>query len=395
MRRAYLLVVLVVGAVLIAAPAPPARGHTGDQLARPIVERVTPAAPGVEVEVVFTANYQFLVENRTERELTVIADAGEPFIRIGPDGVFGNFKSKAWYNSNVPEGLLRFPEGAEEGPEVEPVWRKVATEPVWGWYDHRLHPVERYLSKEVLESVDPVDLGDWEVPIRLGDEKGEIRGRFEYRPQLGTYRSVLKSTETPAEQVKVQVVSARTGIPAIFIENLSPATVTVLGKKGEPFARIGPKVEVNEHSPTWVEIEQAKGETPAAAADADAEPQWRVVAHTPRWSWIELRAAVTEEPSREIALREGPTTVKNWRVPILIGDERTDLVGITQFVPIARLQEEARAGRTSGNGSSKLPLVVLIALATLGAGYFVIRPRRKAEAPAARHRSRSTPRRRR
>lgn len=389
MKRA--LLALASGLALTALTAPTAGAHTGDLLARPIFERINPAVPGVEVEVVATANYQFLVNNPTPTELTIVATTGEPFIRIGPEGVFGNYSSPSWYDSNVPDGLLKFPDRAKAGADVAPEWRKVAREPTWGWYDHRLHPIERYLQKEVLESTEPVKLGTWRVPVRYGEQKGEIQGRFEYKPVLGTYKTILKSPENPAEGVKVQVVSSRT-IPAIFLENTSPTPVTVLGKEGEPFARIGPNAEVNLHSPTWVEIEQARGDTPTVPADAKATPSWRQVQRTPRWSWIDFRAAPPQkEVSKEIALRDGPTTVKTWRVPLLIGDRRTELVGITQFVP-----RPAAAGRTGGGGSTT-PLIVGVGLATVAVGFLVLRPKKKAASakPAVRHRSRSTPKKRR
>lgn len=388
---ALALTVVVAGSVV-----PPAGAHTGDQLAQPVFERIKPAAPGVEIDVAYTANYQLLVGNPTDKELVIYADAGEPYIRIGPEGVFGNFKSKSWYNSNVPEGLVQFPEGAEDGPGVEPVWRKVSAEPFWGWFDHRLHPVERYVSKEVRESRETVVLSEWKVPIAYGGEKGNIEGRIEFKPVLGNYKSFLKSPENLAEGVKVQLASAPK-VPALFIENLSGKTVTILGREDEPFGRIGPGVEVNLHSPTYVEIQKARGITPEVESDADAPPQWEKIHNTPRWSWLEFRAsAPEEEPPKEIVDRGEPTTVRNWRVPVLIGEERTEIVGFTQFVPVEQLVREANRGRTQeGSGDSKTGLLAAIGLATVGVGYLVLRPKKKpAPAPAhagPRHRSRATP----
>jgi hypothetical protein len=391
--RARVVLALAMGMALLVPAAPPAGAHAGDQLARPIFQRMKPSVPEIDIEVVFTANYQFVVTNPTPAELTIMANTGEPFLRIGPQGVFGNLKSKSWHDSNAPEGLFRYPKVAEEGPDVEPVWRQVAVEPSWGWYDHRLHPVERYLTKDVLDSLEPVKLGNWKVPVRYGDRKGEIAGYFEYKPVLGTYKSTLKSPATPAEGVKVQVVSSRT-VPGVYVENSSSKTVTVLGKDEEPFIRIGPAVEVNLRSPLYVEIQQARGETPTESADAKAPPNWKQVQQSPRWSWIELRAAPpNKEPTKEMATRDSPTTVRTWRVPMLIGEERTELVGITQFVPIAQAREAARGGDSGGGGNT--PLIAGIGLAAVAVGYAVLRPKKKKRAPAAktqaRRRSRSTP----
>ena len=395
MTRARLWLALASGLLLAGLAVPPAGAHTGDNLARPILERVKPEVPGLDVDITYTANYQFLLKNPSPTELTVMADTGEPFIRVGPEGVFGNYKSPSWYNSNVPDGLQKFPEAAKAGADVPPEWRKVAREPSWGWYDHRLHPVERYVPKKVQDAAKVTTLGHWKIPIRYGVEQGEIQGRFEYRPSLGSYRALLKSPENLADGVKVQVVTSRT-VPAMYLENLSPTPVVVLGKEGEPFVRIGPKAEVNLTSPSYVEMLQAQGLTPTLPADPAAPPTWQEKQSTPRWSWLEFRARPPEqEPKAEIARRDTTTTVDTWKVPVLIGDKRTDVVGITEFVPIARLRAEASgtAENDGGGAGSKIPLFAGVGLATLALTYFLLRPRKQApkREPEVRHRSRATP----
>ena len=403
------VVLTLVSCLALAVGSLPAEAHTGDQMAKPIFERIEPDIPGLEVQVVYTANYQFLITNPTPTEVVVMASTGEPFIRIGPQGAFGNFNSPSWYNSNVPDGLLpnQIPKRAKPGAAVEPDWARVSKDPSWGWYDHRLHPVERYLQKEVLESTEPVNLGPWEVPVRSGDQEAKIKGRFEYKPQLGTFEAVLRSPDKPAEGVTVQVVSAQ--VPALYLQNTSPQTVTVLGSGGEPFVRIGPNVEVNLHSPSYIQMQQAIAKTAESAedvgkveADADSPPNWQQVQKSPQWRWLEFRAAPPSgDPRKEWTGRQDPTTVKTWSVPILIGEERTEVTGITQFVPLANIRERARGRSTDGSTNKALPLLAGVGLATLAVGYLVLKPNKARKAAAAakaqpvRHRSRSTPRRKR
>ena len=400
MTRARLRLALALALCLCALGplAPPADAHGGDNLARPIFERASPPMPGVDIQIVFSVNYEVLLKNTTPTEVTIMADSGEPFLRIGPKGVFANFISPTWYNSNVPDGLDKFPQGAQPGTGVEPNWKWVSREPSWGWYDHRLHPAERYVSKKIQTANKKTTLGHWRIPVRYGDAQTELAGRFEFEPVFGTYRAMLKSPETLADGVKVQVVPART-VPAIYLENTSPTPVTVLGKEGEPFVRIGPKAEVNLNSPSWVEMAQARGETPEQKADAQAPPNWREIQATPRWSWLEFRAInPATDPPKAIIQRNSPTTVKTWSVPLLIGDRRTEVQGFTQFVPIAAMRAEASGQGATGaksGGSKLLPIFTALALATVAVGFFVLRPRKKAPpAPApdpARHRSRATP----
>lgn len=406
-------VVLTLAACLALMLGPvPAQAHTGDQLSRPVFEGIEPDIPGIEVQVVYTANYQFLVTNPTPTELTVMASTGEPFLRIGPEGAFGNFNSPAWFNSNVPDGLLpnQIPKRAKPGANVEPEWRKISRDPSWGWYDHRLHPVERYVQKEVLKSREPVTLDHWEVPLRYGDQTAKMKGRVEYKPQLGSYEAKLRSSANPVEGVTVAVVSAQ--VPALYLQNNSPQPVTVLGEQGEPFVRIGPTVEVNLHSLSYIKMQQAISKTAEAAegvgqveADAETPPNWQEVQKSPQWRWLEFRAAPPSgDPPKKLTERQDPTTVKTWKVPLLIGEDRHEVTGITQFIPIASIEQRARS--TSDKSSSKaLPLLGGIGLATLAVGYVVLRPSKakRAERAAAtvkqgqagRHRSRSTPKKKR
>ena len=386
--------VLGLALALTGLAAPPASGHGGDLLAQPIVERVRPEVEGVVAEVAFSVNFQFILENKTSTEVSVVAPTGETFLRIGPQGVFANWTSPYWFDSNNPGGGGRLPDWVKPGPEHAPDWRRVSADPSWGWYDHRLHPVERYVDPEIKKKRQRARLGDWSVPIRYGDQEGGIEGYFEYKPPLGSWKTVLKSSDTPAEGVKVGIVQS-TAIPALYVENNSPGTVMVLGREGEPFIRLGPKAEVNVTSPLYVEIAQARGETSDLAADAKAPPTWKEVGSKPRWGWLELRARPPSEPPKKAVEAKRATDVVKWSVPLVIGEKQTSLAGVTQFVPIAGLQR--------GEGGSDLPLYVAVVVASAGLAFLVLRPKKKKKGRSSttktpgtgraevRHRSRSSP----
>jgi hypothetical protein len=366
--------VLAVVLALVGLPAAPAPAHLGGSLAEPVFEHMAPAVPGVDVEVAHSVTYQFVVTNRSPQPVQFLADSGEPFLEIGPDGVRGNFASPTFYDSNAPEGLGQFPEKAKAGADVPPIWRRIAAQTSWGWYDHRLHPAENAVPPEIVKAGKLAVLGRWKVPFRVGDQTGELLGRFEFRPPTGSYGMVQKSTQTPADGVKVQVVSAST-VPAFFVENLSPEPVLVLGRDGEPFARIGPKVsEVNVRSPAWAEMNMALGGEPTDETDATAEPKWRQIADTPRWRWLEFRAAAPKsDPPEAIVERNSATTVKKWSVPILIGDRRHAVEGITEFVPIAVLRGQAGAPAQSDGGSDTGRNVAIgFAVAVLATGSWLV-----------------------
>jgi hypothetical protein len=166
------------------------------------------------------------------------------------------------------------------------------------------------------------------------------------------------------------------------VKNLSPDPLVILGRDGEPFARIGPKggvTEVNAKSPTWAEVQQADGKDPSDPADSTAPPVWRQVADSPQWSWLEFRAAAPKtDPPAAIVKRGKTVTVKTWSIPYLIGDRRQTLDGITQWVPIGELRRRAAdplgAAGGGGGGHSKAGLYAALAgaAAVLGAGGWLV-----------------------
>ena len=380
LRRA-LAIAAAAFAGLATLPAP-AGAHAGDGLSQPIFEAMSPTVGGVTVNVAYSANYQLIVSNTTAQPVTFLADSGEPFLEIGPDGVRGNFASPTFFSSNNPGGRDSFPPGAKPGADVAPIWKKLSRQKSWGWYDHRLHPTESYVPPEIVNARKVAVLGRWRVPLRYGDQTGELQGRFEFRPVLGAYAMVQKSPKEPAPGVTMQVVSG-SAVPAVFVKNDSPTPVVVLGGQGEPFARIGAKggaTEVNLKSQTWVEIQQALGKDPTDEADATAEPKWQQVAPTPAWNWLEFRAAAPKSDPPQAVIDSGKTvTVKTWSIPYLIGDQRGSIEGITEWVPIAELQE--RAGGTAGSDDgSDLPLYAGLALGIaflLGGGWLVASLRKR------------------
>jgi hypothetical protein len=69
--------------------------------------------------------------------VVVLGYSGEPFLRVGPDGVFENRRSPATYLNKSRRGTTRVPASADAA--AAPQWRKVSADPVARWHDHRVH----------------------------------------------------------------------------------------------------------------------------------------------------------------------------------------------------------------------------------------------------------------
>ncbi len=74
---------------------------------------------------------------RSGDEISVPDYDGNPYLRIGSDGVFENTQSNAVYLNRDRNGATLVPDGLD--PEGTPTWRKVSGAPIARWHDHRAH----------------------------------------------------------------------------------------------------------------------------------------------------------------------------------------------------------------------------------------------------------------
>ncbi|WNV76694.1 hypothetical protein [Geodermatophilus sp. DSM 44513] len=189
-RRAArpLVVVLGVLAVVLLAvvlPAGPARAHVGggaagsDFAAR--VLAVEPALPGVAVRVLSFGD-ELEVVNPTATDVEVPGYSGEPYLRIGPDGVWRNAHSPATYINLDRFGRTPLPAHADPG--AAPEWVQVSTGPGYVWHDHRTH----WMSEGVLPpavAADPTRghlVSAWVVPMASGGVDVQVRGELTWSP---------------------------------------------------------------------------------------------------------------------------------------------------------------------------------------------------------------------
>jgi hypothetical protein len=133
--------VLVGTLVLIVVAAAPASAHTisGPRPSnyRSTVTKIEPPAPGISVRIV-DLGAKTQLTNRTSSEATVLGYEDEPYLRIGPSGVFENVHSAATYINRTRQGGA-VPEGVDTSPTLPPEWRKLSDGNSWAWHDHRAH----------------------------------------------------------------------------------------------------------------------------------------------------------------------------------------------------------------------------------------------------------------
>jgi hypothetical protein len=184
-RTAARLLALVAGSAAVLALAGPAFAHVGGDVAGSDfdgrVTSVSPEVPGVTVRVLQFGD-QFEVVNSTGTEVEVPGYSDEPYLRIGPDGVWRNSRSPATYLNLDRYGRLDVPESADV--EAEPEWVQVSTAPQYVWHDHRTHWMsEGQLPPAVAADPDREHLvARWVVPMTHGATTVEVAGELSWAP---------------------------------------------------------------------------------------------------------------------------------------------------------------------------------------------------------------------
>ncbi|MET8365762.1 hypothetical protein ABZU53_19585 [Micromonospora sp. NPDC005194] len=169
--------------------AAPAAAHGADAPDgsdyRTRVTGVTPARPGLTVRVI-EAGARLELTNRTGRAIEVIGYSGEPYLRIGPDGVYENSRSPATYLNRTLAGDTALP--ADADPAAPPSWRRVDDGATVRWHDQRARwqesapPDAARVAPEREHRV-----RDWTIPLRDGADPAQIAGTLDWVPPPDAY----------------------------------------------------------------------------------------------------------------------------------------------------------------------------------------------------------------
>jgi hypothetical protein len=184
MRRILLsatAVLVWLGVVATPASAHSVSGVTATNF-RTHLTSVTPDLPGLEVKVV-EAGSRLQVENRTGKEIVVLGYKDEPYLRIGPDGLFQNKLSTATYINRSRNGEDP-PEAAKNAKVGDTDWEKVSSDPVARWHDHRIHWMNPDPPSVVQRNPGQRHVIDaaWTVKMSQGPEPIVVKGDLVWVP---------------------------------------------------------------------------------------------------------------------------------------------------------------------------------------------------------------------
>ncbi len=184
-RTAVVLAVLVAAAAVVVVDALPAWAHGvgGVQPTnyRTTVRGVEPAVPGLTVRSVDLGG-KLELTNTTGTDAVVLGYQGEPYLRVGPRGVYENTKSPAVFlnRSTIPTASAPPSYDANAAPR----WRKISSSRTARWHDHRAHWMGGAAPPQVTR--DPghshVVIGGWQVPIDYGTRQLHAVGDVTWVP---------------------------------------------------------------------------------------------------------------------------------------------------------------------------------------------------------------------
>jgi hypothetical protein len=190
-RRAGLVPVLAL--LLLGASAGPAAAHaigTGTEASnyRTGIRGIDQGTPGIAVRTV--AGEQLELVNRSDQEVVVLGYRLEPYLRIGPGGVFENQRSPSTYTNRFRTAPAEIP--PEFDAKAAPEWRRVGDGPSAAWHDHRSHwtgpdPPAVKASPGTPHVIVP----DWQIPVRQGELTMVIRGDITWVPGPSPWPWVL------------------------------------------------------------------------------------------------------------------------------------------------------------------------------------------------------------
>jgi hypothetical protein len=171
------------GLVAALAVASPAAAHSADTPVasdyRCVVTGIAPPLAGLTVRPV-NAGTELELVNHSGRTIEVLGYSGEPYLRVGADGVYQNANSPATYLNETLTGGVAPP--ASAGSAMPPAWQRLSATPAVLWHDHRVHALGAPPSSVLTNPGVPQRIRTWSVPLRDGVHDFAVTGTLDWVP---------------------------------------------------------------------------------------------------------------------------------------------------------------------------------------------------------------------
>jgi hypothetical protein len=183
-KAARLATAAVLAAAFVVLGAAPAAAHglAGTQPTNfaSRVQSITPNVPGLQVRV-RDLGAKIEVRNDSRSEVEVLGYEGEPYLRVGPSGVYQNRRSPSVFLNRSPTVTAPAPPAYDA--HAAPVWRRTGGGHTVAWHDHRVHWMGTSLPPAVRDSPGHAHLvANWVVTLRYRGHDIAVRGALFWIP---------------------------------------------------------------------------------------------------------------------------------------------------------------------------------------------------------------------
>jgi hypothetical protein len=179
-----LVTIAIIAIVLVAFGAPAEAREVSGVGATNFETRVTSVTPevrGVRVRAIELGS-RLELANETGEDVVVLGYQDEPYLRVGPRGVFENVRSPAVYINTNRQGTTPVPGSAN--PSARPEWRQISSGHVARWHDHRTHWMASQEPPMVERAPDRTHVvyRSWIVRLRMGSDTIRVKGDLRWVP---------------------------------------------------------------------------------------------------------------------------------------------------------------------------------------------------------------------
>jgi hypothetical protein len=177
--------VLATGALVVLVPAAPAAAHTlgpsGSSNYRSALVGIFPPVGGLRVRVVDDGQHVELT-NSGAQQVVVLGYDGEPYLMVGPGGVWENVRSPSLYLNRVATPTyVVMPPGVSAS--ASPRWERVCACDTARWHDHRIHWGQASAPAAVQAAAGRFHLIEtWHLLVRDGARTVTVTGTLAWVP---------------------------------------------------------------------------------------------------------------------------------------------------------------------------------------------------------------------
>ena len=173
--------VLALAALAVALGASVVEAHLGNSNYRDVIDLVTPAVPGVSVQILnFDNNLE--VDNRSGKVVVIYGYTGDRYAQLLADGtVQVNQNSPAFYLNQDRYATAVVPPRANA--RAVPRWVTLDKTGRFEWHDHRIHLFTTATPTVVKDKAKTTKIFAWSVPITVGGQAGAIAGTLFWHGQ--------------------------------------------------------------------------------------------------------------------------------------------------------------------------------------------------------------------